>query len=100
MTPKHRVVVDKLRERLVQYRKRHSACQSKQERSLAVLEDQERHEAMMLLNKRPLEGRNNTKLFNAKMKQQDSMPKMEHPSNGLELKSTNAILQVTLFCVG
>lgn len=97
MTPKHRVVVDKLRERLVQYRKRHSDCQSKQERSLAVLEDQERQEAMILLNKRPLEGRN-TKLFNPKMKQ-DSIPKMEHPSNGLELKSTNAILQVTLFCV-
>lgn len=90
MTPKHRDVVVKLRERIEQYRRRHSDCQTKQERSLAVIENQERQETIML-QQRVLEGRN-PKLVN-KLKQQD-ISKIEHPSNGLELKSTNAILQV------
>lgn len=90
MAPKHRDVVVKLRERLEQYRRRHSDCQTKQERSLAVMENQERHEAIML-QQRVLEGRN-LKLGN-KIKQQD-LSKMEHTANGIELKSTNAILQV------
>lgn len=90
MTPKHRDVVVKLRERIEQYRRRHSDIQSKQERSLAMIENQERQEAM-ILQQRVLEGRN-AKLMN-KIKQQE-ITKNEHPSNGLELKTTNAILQV------
>jgi len=89
---KHRDVVVKLRERLEQYRKRHSDIQSKQERNFAMIENQERQETLMLQQHRKAMENRNVKLMN-KIKQQE-ITKNEHPSNGLELKTTNAILQV------
>ncbi|EDO35403.1 predicted protein [Nematostella vectensis] len=91
MTPKHRVVVDKLRVRLTGYREHHNTCQSKQDRLQALREDQVRQDAAML-HQRAID-RSAVKM-QPKMKLHDAGAKNEHQSNGPEVgKSTTAKLQ-------
>ena len=93
MTPRHQAVMDKLRQRFGQYRKRHIDCQNKYAQSLPTRENMERQEAMSL-HKRALDSRHRNLInMNVKGRQNDVKGKAEQPPNGLE-KSTTAILQV------
>lgn len=90
MTSRHQAVVDRLRTRIGQYRKHHLDVQSKYESSLPAMEKKDRHQAMVL-QQRVLVDRERKLL---KGKQQDGEIKPEQPPNGVDTKSTNAILQV------
>lgn len=94
MTSRHQTVVDRLRIRFGQYRKHHNDVQSKYESSLPAQEEMERQQAL-LLQQRVLD--RERKLLNVKGKQQDGEIKPDQPPNGLEIKSTTAILQVKHF---
>lgn len=101
----HQAVMDRLRQRFSQYRKRHYDCQKQYAESLPAVQDMERQEALNL-HKRALDSRNRMMNMNGKTsKQNDGEGKVEQQqiANGFE-KSTNAIYQIRevrsyLFCV-
>lgn len=101
MTSRHpnqtrQAVMDRLRHRIGQYRKRHSDCQNKYAQSLPAVQDMERQEAMNL-HKRALDSRSRIMNVNGKAaKQNDGEGKLEPQqqlANGYD-KSTNAILHI------
>lgn len=101
--PSHQAVMDRLRQRFSQYRKRHNDCQKQYAQSLPAVQDIERQEALNL-HKRALDSRNRMMNVNGKTsKQNDGEGKVEQQqqtANGLE-KSTNAIYQIreVRFCL-
>lgn len=93
--PTHQAVMDRLRQRFSQYRKRHYDCQKQYAESLPAVQDMERQEALNL-HKRALDSRNRMMNMNGKTsKQNDGEGKVEQQqtANGFE-KSTNAIFQI------
>lgn len=91
----HQAVMDRLRQRFSQYRKRHYDCQKQYAESLPAVQDMERQEALNL-HKRALDSRNRMMNMNGKTsKQNDGEGKVEQQqtANGFE-KSTNAIYQI------
>ena len=93
--PTHQAVMDRLRQRFSQYRKRHYDCQKQYAESLPAVQDMERQEALNL-HKRALDSRNRMMNMNGKTsKQNDGEGKVEQQqtANGFE-KSTNAIYQI------
>lgn len=98
--PTHQAVMDRLRQRFSQYRKRHYDCQNKYAQSLPAVQDIERQEALNL-HKRALDSRNRMMNMNGKAsKQHDGEGKVEQQQqtpNGLE-KPTNAIYQIREVC--
>ena len=98
-TPRHQAVVNRLRERISQYRKHNQVCQAKYEASLPLRQAHDRQDAV-LLYQRALEGRNKL-MHNMKAKQQEpgsKTCKQDQPPNGLEKSAStaSAILQVNL----
>lgn len=96
----HQAVMDRLRQRFSQYRKRHTDCQNKYEQSLPAVQDIERQEVMNL-HKRAMDSRNRIMNVNGKAtKPNDGEGKLEPQQqlpNGFE-KSTNAILHIREVC--
>lgn len=95
-TPRHQAVVNRLRERIEQYRKHDQTCRAKYEVSLPLRQAQD-HQDAVRLHQRALEGR--TKMMhNMKAKQQEpgtKTSKQDQPPNGLEKSpsTASAILQ-------
>lgn len=92
----HQDVIDRIRQRVSGYRKRHSECQNKYAHSLPKLHDLERQEAMNL-RKRAVD-RNRIINVNGKAtKQNDGEgkldPQQQQITNGFD-KSSNAILHI------
>ena len=96
----HQAVMDRLRQRFSQYRKRHTDCQNKYAQSLPAVQDMERQEAINL-HKRALDSRNRIMNVNGKAsKQNDGEGKAESQQqlpNGLD-KPTNAIMHIREVC--
>mgnify|MGYP001792533613 CR=1 FL=1 len=100
VTPPHQAVVNRLRERIGQYRRHHQTCLDKYERSLPLRQKQDRQDSF-LLHQRAIESGRTNRINNLKAKQQETGSKasrQDQPPNGLEksASSASAILQVNL----